>query len=667
MFALLCISLSIVPVGTVTAAPADLLTYLLPRPQQAACSDGTFALRWDDLGFVLRTPSEKEDANLGARLDEMQTRAGFKHALHISECPAAGYALLMFSGDVMPGVEKSELPPEAAAEGYVLNVTDKGVVITAVSERGLFYGMMTLEQLLDAARTLRVGALPCVRIVDWPAIAMRGYHEDYGRDQLPTVEDHKRTIRLLAQYKMNTHLWFIESNHFKYAFDPDLGSEYDRFTFDELREVVAYAHQYYIEVIPVVELLAHMEFTLNNPKYAPLAEVEGSGVLCPTSDESFDLVRKMVNEIAPAFDGRYFHCALDESAAVGQGKSAEAVKAKGIEQVYADYYTRMNDLIKSHGKTMMMYGDIVLNHPGILKLLPKDIVMMYWDYGDAAHHPGFDTLAQSGLTTVSLSALWDWANLYPMYAFAFKNIENLARQTAELKSPGHFTANWGDWNLGSAGANLSELNYYGVVYSGAESWKPEPIPFPEFSAAFAAQFFGIGARDCAEAFTLLALAQGEGIAWNQRARKMFHAVPAEQVAAMAKARDEELAFWKNLKERAGKAHVLLKKSRTGRNADYLQSYDLAARMLEFAADMALECRATAEALKAPDFKAKKYADAFDALNARQQILRDEYYDVYAATNKPINLRYIATSYDKSKKDLSDFAAALRKGEKPAVE
>jgi len=153
--------------------------------------------------------------------------------------------------------------------------------------------------------------------------------------------------------------------------------------------------QYYIEVIPVVELLAHMENTLNNPKYAPLTETDGSGTLCPTSEDAFQFVKKIVDEVAPAFEGRYFHCALDESAVVGKAESAEAVKARHRAGV-CDYYTRLNDLVKSHGKTMMMYADIVLNHPGVMNMLPKDIVMMYWNYADAPHYDGFDKLARWG-------------------------------------------------------------------------------------------------------------------------------------------------------------------------------------------------------------------------------------------------------------------------------
>ncbi len=649
--------------GTTLAAPADCAKDLLPIPQQCESRDGVLTFDLRRTTFLLQTPSEPEAQRLGEHIADVQNRLGMTGASIINECPSPkGYALAIFSAETTPKFDNAALPEQAKAEGYELVVSPEGVAISAAGERGLFYGLMTAEQLFTAAEVRHERALPCLRILDWPRIGMRGFHEDYGRDQLPTIEDHKRTIRTLAQFKMNTHLWFIEPDHFVYKFDPEIGKDFDRFTFDEIREVVAYAKKYYIEVIPVVESLAHMENTLSNPKYAALAETPGSGTLCPASEDSFALIKNIIDEIASAFDGKYFHCGLDESAAVGNGKSADAVKAKGIEKVYADYYTRLNDLVKAHGKTMMMYADIVLNHPKTMDLLPKDIIMMYWEYGDAMRHPGFDTLAKSGFRTVSLSAVWDWVNLYPVYGFAFKNIERLAAQTAELGSLGTFTANWGDGNLGAAGANLSELNYYGVVYLGAEAWRPEPMCMCAFSKAFAIQFFGMPLQDSAEALLLLAKCQGDSPAWIRRARMMFHAAPNEQLPAMAKASKEELDFWKQLKADAGKAHELILKNKPQRNADYVPSFDLAARMLEFAADTALELRATAEAMQKKGFVGEQYARKFEALSERQQKMWPEYRDIYAATNRPINLKYLCTAWQNSKKYLADFAADLRSGE-----
>ena len=217
--------------------------------------------------------------------------------------------------------KKIDLQKKAQAEGYQLAVTNSEIVIGADSEVGLFHGLMTLEQIITVATIKENNIVPCLTITDWPSIQMRGYSEDYGRNQLPTMDDHKRSVRILSRYKVNTYLFFIEPDHFVYKFDPEIGMEYDRFTFDEIREIVQYAKDYYITVIPTIELLAHMEMLLAHPKYAHLAEVEGGPDICPTSDEAFELITKIVGEIAPAFNAPYFHCGLDESFAIGKGQS----------------------------------------------------------------------------------------------------------------------------------------------------------------------------------------------------------------------------------------------------------------------------------------------------------------------------------------------------------
>ena len=642
--------------------PSVVFTDLLPRPQQVTVTAGEFTIPDSPLGFVIEAPDKDAGARLQARLRESQERLGIERGVNIVEITPRMFGLAIFSGDAEPKpIGPYSLHSTGDRGGYLLEISPAGIRVAAKAEQGLFYGMMTAEQLLESARVHKLASVPCANIFDWPALAMRGYHEDYGRDQLPTVEDHKRTVRTLAQFKMNTHLWFIESDHFVYKFDPELGKSHDRFTFDELKEVAEYAKNYYIEVIPVVELLAHMENTLNDPKYAHLAEREGSGIICPTSEESIKFVENIINEIAPNFPGNYFHCALDESQEVGKGKSADAIKEKGIERVYADYYTRLNDTVKANGKTMMMYADIVLNHPDVIPMLPHDIVMMYWDYIVKDDHPGLEAFVKNGFTTVSLSGMWDWANLYPLYAYSLKNIEQLAVKTAEQKALGTFVSNWGDWNLGAAGANLSEVTLFGATYCGVEGWKPEPIDIPAYSAAFAVQYFGALPEDAGVALTLLAKSQGDTLYGNQKARRMSVSDPAEQLPALAAASEEDIQYWRNMKDCAGRAHLFLKKSAPRLNADYLGSHDLCARMLEFSADLALQYRETALAQKQPDFNGRAHAEKYQALKDRQWALWEEYRDVYLATNKPINIRYLITAWENSQQALDVLIKNLQDG------
>ena len=652
--------------GLAGAAENALIADLLPRPQQVETQPGECPTDLTNAHIVLTSPSEASGRRLNDRLEEALERRGLQ--VKTEQRSGEGFALYMtFAEGSLPTVPETALPEVAKEQGYMTTIAEHGIIVRADSEKGLFYGMMTLEQLLNGATLRGQGSLPCLRIVDWPALRMRGYSEDYGRDQLPTMEEHKRAIRLLSRFKIDTYLWFIEPDHFVYAFDPELGADYDRFEFKEIRELVAYAKEYYVDVIPTVELLGHMEMTLSNPKYRALAEIpQGGGDLCATCEPSFELVRKMVSEIAPAFGGKYFHCGLDESYAIGKGRSADAVKEKGIERVFADYYARMDDLIQSHGQTMMMYADIILNHPDILKLLPKNIVPMFWDYSPRDTYPGMTTIKESGLTFTALSGLWDWNNLYPLYPPAFKNMETLAAQAAKEGAAGHFVSSWGDGYKGAAGINLSELNFYGVIYCGAVSWKPEPIAMPEYSSAFTRQFYGSGDDRIATALTRLAGCQGDDLKHVCQARFMFHCNPEEGVWGMTGATEETLAFWNKLALETQGVHEALTEAIPAQNADYARTMDLAVRMLNTSAEMALTFNRIATAMEQSDFDREKAAGELESLAEKHGALWSEYKSVWLATNRPINLNHIVKVWSGTTDGLKVLAADIRAERFPAA-
>lgn len=633
---------------------------LLPRPREVVAADGTYTLNPARLQVWITAPDEAESARLAARCAEAFERLGLKPEI----TTRAGEPFAIVIGERNTEAPKLDpLPEYGDPEGYVLRVSADGIGTAAPTEVGVFYGLMTAEQALRHALTTKT-PLARATVADWPAIGMRGYHEDYGRDQLPTIEDHKRSIRLLAQYKMNSYFWFIEPDHFVYDFDPEISTEYDRFRFDDIRKLVAYAKDYYITVVPVVELLGHMEMTLRHERYQHLAERDGGGNLAPVLPEARELTGKMVDEIAAAFDGPYFHCGLDESWDIGQGKSADAVQEHGIEKVYADYYTYLHDRLAKHGKQMIIYADIALNHPGILDLLPKDMVMMFWDYAPREHYDGLDTLAGKGFPVMALSGMWDWSNLYPVYPPGFANMQVLAAQAAETEALGHFVSDWGDGYRGVAGINLSEWAVYGALYCGAVSWNTGTLPMEEFSKTFAVQYAGVSAPVFAEALTRLARCQGDDLSHNTQARNVFFGDPFEVACAMIAAPPEQKAFWERLKGETDAVHAILSKANPPQNADVVQAWDLAARMLNCAADIALLGARLAHGFDKPGHDAVRIGEDYDNLAVQHRALWDEYRAVWLRTNRPLNAVHIGRLWQSASDALQTMAGRVRDGKFP---
>ena len=256
------------------------------------------------------------------------------------------------------------------AEGYDLAVTSDAVTITASSSAGLFYGVQSFRQLLPTvvehrdAYGRRLQAQP-VRITDTPRYAWRGAMLDVSRHFLG-VDDVKRYIDVMALYKLNRqhlHLsddqgWRIEipsrPNLTRHGGSTKVGGGPGGFyTQDDLRELVRYARDQYIEIVPEIDVPGHTNAALSSypelncdnvapPLYTGIKV--GFSALCVTRDEAYRFLTDVVNELAP-ITGPWFHIGGDE-----------------VEKLTHDQYLRFIEraeaIVRGAGKTMVGWGEI---------------------------------------------------------------------------------------------------------------------------------------------------------------------------------------------------------------------------------------------------------------------------------------------------------------------
>ena len=170
---------------SVHARGLDKAFQLLPQPQSVEVLAGK-GVMYTDLKFVLAAPGTPVPV-LGVLTDGLP-RAG-----------RTGKGLfLQLSGQNVPD----------SPEGYVLEVNDKGVTVTARTEAGLFYGCQTLEQLLEDSRDFG-REIPRMKITDYPAIAYRAVHLD-TKHHLDRMDYYYRMVDRLARYKVNAVIWELE-------------------------------------------------------------------------------------------------------------------------------------------------------------------------------------------------------------------------------------------------------------------------------------------------------------------------------------------------------------------------------------------------------------------------------------------------------------------------
>ncbi len=247
---------------------------VIPRPEKMECAGGSFTI--GPQTTIVCDPQTRQEAEYLARL--LRTPTGYELPLRVTAAGGAEDCIILRTE---PGRE------HLGAEGYDLKVLADRVLVEAPTATGVFYGIQTLRQLLPAAvesECLTCGvewSMPRVEIADRPRYGYRGLMLDPGHNFL-TKEFTKRYLDVMALYKINRlhwHLtdmgWAIEIKKYPELTNmtrwPAVAPRWRRvygkcthgfYTQDEVREIVAYAAQRHITIVPEIELPAHASAAL---------------------------------------------------------------------------------------------------------------------------------------------------------------------------------------------------------------------------------------------------------------------------------------------------------------------------------------------------------------------------------------------------------------------
>jgi hypothetical protein len=526
-----------------------------------------------------------------------------------------------------------DLKPDLDREGYIVHVNSDGVVVAAGTETGLFYGAQTLVQLIRSSPS----ALPALTIWDWPLMDIRGVSDDISRGQVSTLDNFKKIVRVLASYKINVYMPYIED---MFVFDkhPLVGKGRGALTKEEVAELDSYARRYHVEVIPIFESLGHQERMLALPEYNGYAEVpDKPWSLSPAKEESYELLDELYSEICPAFSSEYFHIGCDESIDIGKGASKELVERMGAARVHAEHYKKVYDMITRHGKKALMYGDMCLEHPEILGDMPRDITIVDWHYDPDTEYPSIEKFQSPGFRVLVSPGTQAWSRLFPHYGDAAVNIENLIKRGYERGVWGEVTSTWGD----NGAENLRELNYYGFAFSADCAWSPDKATYKSFNKRFFPEFYGTDSPDLRDAFENLVrintiFPKNFFMMWEEP----FHEKPdvemVKKAHKLAKLTDETLRKLENAEK-----HV-------ERNADNVAYLRLAARRGGWLARKIL-CEAAVaelEGMEQPDRESvDRCISECNAAADELEEIKEEFRKLWLLTNKEPGLKPNLDRYD----------------------
>lgn len=266
-----------------------------------------------------------------------------------------------------PGAE----PDVLHRDFYGLQLASDTARLVAATEAGGRCALQTLKLLL------RAGYARDAVVADWCDLNERIFMDDISRGAVPTMAQLKRQIRYLAELKYNGAMFYNE-HVIRVESHPDFAPCDGRLTLDEVRELDRYAAAYGIELIGSFQSFGHFENILSHARYRHLGDTET--MISTTNHEARAFLAEVLGELCEAFSSPRFNLNCDETWDIGNGRSRQRVERIGRERFYAEHIRFLRDILRRHGKQPMIWGDMVLKYPQLLDLLPRDVVLLTWNY-----------------------------------------------------------------------------------------------------------------------------------------------------------------------------------------------------------------------------------------------------------------------------------------------
>ncbi len=490
---LLCLCLFI---EEVASRELDKTFQLLPQPQSIELTSGKGINYWE-LSYILSSDTTSIPI-LGDMLNKLP------RCLRKGEKPIR----LQLTSQHVP----------ASPEGYMMEINEKGVCISARTMTGIFYGCQTLEQLMEDSRDFNI-LIPAMLIIDYPAISYRAVHFDV-KHHLDRMEYYYQEIDKLARYKINAVIWELEDK-LRYTRRPEIGAP-NAISKQEMQALCRYAKERNIEITPLVQGLGHAGFILKH-HWELRENPDSDWEFCPSDPRTYDLQFDLYRDAIEAMPySKYLHIGGDEITAIGIDQRCKATGKTPFE-LQMIWLKKVCDFATAHNRIPIFWDDMPLKYGGVwdlvnsnetqdeiaakwndkklnesIKLFPKECVYMRWNYKDATQ-PGHQRILQwyhdKGLKVMGATAASCGSSPFiPRENSLAGYIKGFSKLVAQNQLEGILATAWDD------GSPHSETVWRGYIAQGEYGWNPTARTVEAFKAAHAQREFGFHPNDNHMAF-----------------------------------------------------------------------------------------------------------------------------------------------------------------------
>ena len=557
------------------------------------------------------------------------------------------------------------LPESKDEDAYALEVRPTSIICGGRQAAGVIRGVQTLRQLIRANR--RDDKLPCLAILDWPSLRWRCFQNDMTRGPSATADTLGRQLDLGAELKMNLFTYYME---YQFAFHkhPAIGPKDGSLTVEELKALVERARLQHVGILGNQQSFGHMTAILQHPEYADLRET--ANVLSPANEKTYQLLDDLYSEVMPALPFPWFNVCCDETQGLGTGPSKQLAAKIGEGGVYAAHVCRIHDLLKAkYGKRMMMWGDIILCHPDKLHLIPRDTILLTWDYEP---RPDYEQhilpFARSGYEFFVCPGVWGWNHILPDFAAATVNIRNFVRDGVKHGALGMLNTDWKD-----DAESLQNCVWHGYAWGAECAWNASTTTPEDFNRRLGAVLIGERGDHYGRAIGLLSqtdtMAGMDGML-SRRYWKNDFLEPQAAPRVVRREAEKLLAV-----VRPAIAHLEACRRDAVYNADFLDEFLFGARRMEQLGQRMLDglevLDAYQAALAAPPQDAVTQIARIEALARRSrdanQSLGREYQRLRQRQSKPFALDWVMRRYQRMAQQFDDLLVRLAAARKVAAE
>ncbi|MCP4784692.1 MAG: family 20 glycosylhydrolase [Fuerstiella sp.] len=642
--------------GSARLAPAQQASdlRLVPFPKQVQLRPTTFKL---DRRLVVDVP-DKVSAPLGELITQELARVGLPSPrIRVFD---GQENLIRVAAESDLGKPRSGMPKfrdKRDEEDYALDIQPNEIVCAGHGEAGLYYGVQTLIQLIRANR--QGTAIPCLAIQDWPSLRWRAFQDDMTRGPSSTLDTLKFEAATGAYLKMNLFTYYMVS---QYAFrkHPDIGPPDGSLEPDDLKALVEYARLRHVDILGNQQSFGHLSKILKHDQYAHLRE--SPNVICPVTEESYQLLDDLYSEVCPLLPFPWFNVCCDETAELGTGPSRKLAEEIGVGGVYVRHIRRVHDLLKDkYDKRMMMWGDIILKHPDKLDQIPKDTIMLTWNY---SAQPSFEErwilpFARSGYDFFVCPGINNWGEILPDFDETTTNIRNFVRDGVKHGALGMLNTAWED-----GGEALQGYKWHGYAWGAECAWSGSATTPEEFSRRIGAVLFGEEDDHFGQAIGLLARTHRlPGMQGRTFHRFWVPDLPPSRNPAVVNDQAKRLLDI----VRPAIEHLETCKAQATTNKHLLDCFLLGARRMEFIGQRMLDgleaCRAYTEASQLPPADAVPLVEKAHTLVARTaetyDMLGQRFARIWLAECKPYALDRVTGRHANAVKRYDDLAARLK--------